>query len=78
MPRFDPHPDRRPVIISGASSGYGSASATTSAGVLAWRSSSASRGPTLTAAATASASSFPALASASSSAAACSALSGGR
>jgi NADP-dependent 3-hydroxy acid dehydrogenase YdfG len=28
MPRFDPHPERRPVIVSGASSGIGAATAT--------------------------------------------------
>ncbi|CAN5549637.1 SDR family oxidoreductase [soil metagenome] len=28
MPRFDPHPDRRPAIVTGASSGIGAATAT--------------------------------------------------
>lgn len=28
MPRFDPHPDRRPAIVAGASSGIGAATAT--------------------------------------------------
>lgn len=32
MPRFDPHPDRRPAIITGASSGIGAATAKTLAG----------------------------------------------
>lgn len=27
MPRFDPHPDRRPVVVAGASSGIGAATA---------------------------------------------------
>jgi NAD(P)-dependent dehydrogenase (short-subunit alcohol dehydrogenase family) len=27
MPRFDPHPDRRPVVVTGASSGIGAATA---------------------------------------------------
>ena len=28
MPRFDPHPARRPALIAGASSGIGAATAT--------------------------------------------------
>lgn len=32
MPRFEPHPDRRPTIIAGASSGIGAAAATELAG----------------------------------------------
>jgi hypothetical protein len=28
MPRFDPHPARRPTLIAGASSGIGAATAT--------------------------------------------------
>ncbi|XRQ03831.1 SDR family oxidoreductase [Actinomadura welshii] len=28
MPRFDPHPERRPVVVAGASSGIGAATAT--------------------------------------------------
>ncbi len=28
MPRFDPHPDRRPAVVTGASSGIGAATAT--------------------------------------------------
>ena len=27
MPRFDPHPERRPTLIAGASSGIGAATA---------------------------------------------------
>ena len=27
MPRFDPHPDRRPAVVTGASSGIGAATA---------------------------------------------------